>query len=63
MVSWFSDRKLVLCFARPNKEDLATVRDLVAAGKVKPVIDRCYALHEWQRPSGIWSESTLAEKW
>jgi NADPH:quinone reductase-like Zn-dependent oxidoreductase len=46
MVSWFSDRKLVLCFARPNKEDLATVRDLVAAGKVKPVIDRCYALHE-----------------
>jgi NADPH:quinone reductase-like Zn-dependent oxidoreductase len=31
---------------RPNKKDLTTLRDLLAAGKVTPVIDRCYKLTE-----------------
>jgi NADPH:quinone reductase-like Zn-dependent oxidoreductase len=31
---------------RPNKKDITTLRDLLAAGKVTPVIDRCYKLTE-----------------
>jgi NADPH:quinone reductase-like Zn-dependent oxidoreductase len=32
--------------AKPNKKDLLTMKDLLEAGKVKPVIDRCYPLKE-----------------
>jgi NADPH:quinone reductase-like Zn-dependent oxidoreductase len=31
---------------KPSHEDLSTVRDLMAAGKVTPVIDRRYRLSE-----------------
>jgi NADPH:quinone reductase-like Zn-dependent oxidoreductase len=44
--SRFGSRKLFAFLARPNKEDLTTVRDLMKAGKVVPVIDRRYALSE-----------------
>ena len=30
--------------ARPNQEDLNTIRELMASGKVRPVVDRCYPL-------------------
>jgi NADPH:quinone reductase-like Zn-dependent oxidoreductase len=46
VISRFSSRKLVTFLARPKQEDLATVRDLLAAGKIKPVIDRCYRLDD-----------------
>ena len=32
--------------ARPNQEDLACMKELLEAGKVIPVIDRCYPLSE-----------------
>jgi NADPH:quinone reductase-like Zn-dependent oxidoreductase len=35
-----------LYFGRPNIEDVVFIRDLVEAGKVKPVIDRIYPLSE-----------------
>jgi NADPH:quinone reductase-like Zn-dependent oxidoreductase len=44
--SRFSDRKMRTLLARRNPEDLATLRDLMEAGKVKPVIDRRYGLSE-----------------
>jgi NADPH:quinone reductase-like Zn-dependent oxidoreductase len=32
--------------AKPNKKDLLAIKKLVEAGKVKPVIDRCYPLNQ-----------------
>jgi len=45
-LSRFVSRKFVTFLARPNKEDLTIVRDLMKSGKVKPVIDRRYILTE-----------------
>jgi len=42
----FVSQRLVPFLARPNKEDLAVMRELMAAGKVTPVIDRRYSLSE-----------------
>ncbi len=44
--SQFGSRKLTGLLARPNQEDLNTLRDLMEAGKVAPVIDRHYKLSE-----------------
>jgi NADPH:quinone reductase-like Zn-dependent oxidoreductase len=46
VLSRFVDQKLVTFLARPKKEDLTIMRELMAAGKVKPVIDRRYGLSE-----------------
>ena len=32
--------------AKPNKKDLVAIKELLEAGKVRPVIDRCYALNQ-----------------
>jgi len=42
----FAGQKLVTFLARPKKEDLTIMCELMAAGKVRPVIDRCYGLSE-----------------
>jgi NADPH:quinone reductase-like Zn-dependent oxidoreductase len=46
LASLFMSGKLVVYIANSNKEDLSTIRDLIASGKVTPVIDRCYGLNE-----------------
>jgi NADPH:quinone reductase-like Zn-dependent oxidoreductase len=37
-------RRAVFFVAKPNRDDLATLRDLIEAGQVKPVIERRYEL-------------------
>ena len=47
VLSWFVSQKLVIFFlAKPNQEDLTTLRELMEAGKVTPVIDKRYRLSE-----------------
>ena len=44
--SWFVSQKFLTFIARSNKEDLTINRELMATGKVTPVIDRHYKLSE-----------------
>jgi NADPH:quinone reductase-like Zn-dependent oxidoreductase len=46
VLSQFGSRKMLTFLAKPNKADLATLRDLMMTGKVTPVIDRSYRLSE-----------------
>jgi NADPH:quinone reductase-like Zn-dependent oxidoreductase len=46
VLSRFVSQKFVTFMAKVNGEDLAIVSGLVEAGKVTPVIDRCYSLSE-----------------
>ena len=46
VMSRFTSRKLIIFIARPNRDDLNLMRELMATGKVTPVIDRCYGLTE-----------------
>jgi hypothetical protein len=39
-------QKLIQFIAKANKMDLATLRELMVARKVTPVIDKCYRLGE-----------------
>src|SRR3989441_10910094 len=40
------DKKFVFFIAKPNQEDLVTLKELMEAGKIVPVIDRRYPLSE-----------------
>jgi len=44
--SWFVSQKLMTFLARPNKEDLTIMHDLMKAGTLNPVIDKRYSLSE-----------------
>jgi NADPH:quinone reductase-like Zn-dependent oxidoreductase len=46
VLSWFGSQKMVFFIAKVNKEDLTTVSELMATGKVTPVIDRRFSLSE-----------------
>ena len=46
MASLLIPRKLHVMVARPRKEDIAAVGDLMASGRVTPVIDRPYRLSD-----------------
>ena len=45
-VSKTGGQKLVSMLASPNQKDLLVLAGLCEAGKIKPVIDRCYPLGE-----------------
>jgi NADPH:quinone reductase-like Zn-dependent oxidoreductase len=44
--SWFVDQEMSFFMSELNKKDMTILRDLMAAGKVTPVIDRTYKLNE-----------------
>ena len=46
VLSRFGTKKFFMLLAKFNDQDLATIRDLMANGKVRPVIERCYKLTE-----------------
>ena len=45
-ISMTGSKKMGNLLAKPNKEDLVCIKELLEAGKVVPVIDRCYSLSE-----------------
>ena len=46
ITSRFTNHKFLLLLARPNKEDLRIMRDLMSDEKLKPVLDKSYRLSE-----------------
>jgi NADPH:quinone reductase-like Zn-dependent oxidoreductase len=46
MMSRTGGKRMLNTMSKPNQKDLAFVKELLESGKVKPVIDRTYALHE-----------------
>ena len=44
--SMLSDKKVVCALSFEKKDDLVFIKDLVEAGKIKAVVDRCYPLEE-----------------
>jgi len=46
LMSQFSTQKFLVHLAKRSKEDLAVLRDLMESGKVVPVLDRGYRMHE-----------------
>jgi NADPH:quinone reductase-like Zn-dependent oxidoreductase len=41
-----TSKTLIAGTANPTADDLVSVTEFVEAGKLKPVIDRCYPLHQ-----------------
>lgn len=46
VLSRFVSQKFVTLMAKLNRKDLAIMGEIIEAGKVTPVIDRCYSLSE-----------------
>jgi NADPH:quinone reductase-like Zn-dependent oxidoreductase len=46
VLSLFGNKKLLMVLAKPNKQDLAWMREHMESGKITPVIDRRYHLNE-----------------
>lgn len=46
LISKMSDRTVKSLMVKPNSADLATLRELIEAGKIVPLIDRLYSLED-----------------
>jgi NADPH:quinone reductase-like Zn-dependent oxidoreductase len=46
LLSRLTSQKLITFLAKPSKEDLTVLQELMAAGKITPVIDKRYSLSE-----------------
>ena len=46
LLSRFVSQQVTFFLAKPSRDDLAVLRDLLLAGKISPVIDRTYPLSE-----------------
>jgi NADPH:quinone reductase-like Zn-dependent oxidoreductase len=56
LLSAFMRRKFRSLMAAVNKEDLLTLKELIEAGKVRPVIDRTYPLHDAPAAIRAWMQ-------
>jgi NADPH:quinone reductase-like Zn-dependent oxidoreductase len=55
-ISMTGTKKMGNLLARPNQKDLVVMKELLAAGKIKPVIDRRYTLSEVAKALRYYSE-------
>jgi len=62
VVSRFTSQKLRTFLARPSQQDLAVIRELMQAGKVRSVIDKCYSLSEVPASHSIFGRKTCSRK-
>lgn len=62
LLSTLVSQKLVSFTVKPNKKDLESLKELIEAGEVTPVIDRTHSLTEVPRPSGTWKRDTPRER-
>jgi hypothetical protein len=46
LLSRVINQKVTFFLAKPNRDDLAVLRDLLLAGKISPVIDRTYPFNK-----------------
>jgi NADPH:quinone reductase-like Zn-dependent oxidoreductase len=46
LFSKLTSQTFVTFIAKPKREDLCALHDLMKAGKVKPVVDKCYSLNQ-----------------
>jgi NADPH:quinone reductase-like Zn-dependent oxidoreductase len=46
VLSPFTRQVAGMYFASPNSKDLAVLKELIETGKLRPVIDRTYPLHQ-----------------
>jgi NADPH:quinone reductase-like Zn-dependent oxidoreductase len=46
VLSRFVSQQFVMFVTKPSKEDLTVIRELIATGKVTPVVDKSYSLSE-----------------
>ena len=46
VLSWVTSQKFITFLAKPRQDDFAALRDLLKAGTITPVVDKCYTLSQ-----------------
>ena len=44
LTSWFTDKTAIFSFAGEKEEELLALKEMIEAGKIKPVVDKIYSL-------------------
>jgi Zinc-binding dehydrogenase len=62
LVSRFIGQRLRMLASKPNQDDLQVLRELIEAGKLRPLIGRTYPWARSPRPCGRWKPARLAAR-